>query len=158
MLGDDQRAAVRRELERHRGREIDTAGDGFLATFDGPARAIRCACAIREAVRPLGLEVRAGLHTGEIELLGNGVAGIAVHIAARVAALAGSGEVLTSSTVKDLVAGSGVQFSDRGTHTLKGVPNGFRIRVGDWRVSYTLDYQAGVMSVFEIAPRGGAYR
>jgi class 3 adenylate cyclase len=126
LLGD-QRAAVRRELDRHRGREIDTAGDGFLATFDGPARAIRCACAIRDAVRPLGLEVRAGLHTGEIELLGDGVAGIAVHIAARVAALAGSGEVLTSSTVKDLVAGSGVQFSDRGSHTLRGVPDQWRL-------------------------------
>jgi class 3 adenylate cyclase/pimeloyl-ACP methyl ester carboxylesterase len=126
LLGD-QRAAVRRELDRHRGREIDTAGDGFLATFDGPARAIRCACAIRDAVRPLGLEVRAGLHTGEIELLGDGVAGIAVHIAARVAGLAGSGEVLTSSTVKDLVAGSGLQFSDRGSHTLRGVPDQWRL-------------------------------
>jgi pimeloyl-ACP methyl ester carboxylesterase/class 3 adenylate cyclase len=126
VLGD-QRATVRRELDRHRGREIDTAGDGFLATFDGPARAIRCACAIREAVRPLGLEVRAGLHTGEIELLGDGVAGIAVHIAARVAALAGPGEVLTSNTVKDLVAGSGVQFSDRGSHTLRGVPDQWRL-------------------------------
>ena len=122
-LLSDQRAAVRRELDRYRGREIDTAGDGFLATFDGPARAIRCACAIREAVRPLSLEVRAGLHTGEIELVGDGVAGIAVHIAARVAALAGSGEVLTSSTVKDLVAGSGLHFGDRGSHTLKGVPD-----------------------------------
>jgi class 3 adenylate cyclase/pimeloyl-ACP methyl ester carboxylesterase len=126
LLGD-QRAAVRRELDRHRGREIDTAGDGFLATFDGPARAIRCACAIRDAVRPLGLEVRAGLHTGEIELLGDGVAGIAVHIAARVAGLAGSGEVLTSSTVKDLVAGSGLHFSDRGSHTLRGVPDQWRL-------------------------------
>ncbi len=126
-LLSDQRAAVRRELDRYRGREIDTAGDGFLATFDGPARAIRCACAIREAVRPLSLEVRAGLHTGEIELVGDGVAGIAVHIAARVAALAGAGEVLTSSTVKDLVAGSGLHFGDRGSHTLKGVPDQWRL-------------------------------
>ena len=126
LLGD-QRAAVRRQVDRHRGREIDTAGDGLLATFDGPARAIRCACAIRDAVRLLGLEVRAGLHTGEIELLGDGVAGIAVHIAARVAALAGAGEILTSSTVKDLVAGSGVQFSDRGSHALKGVPDQWRL-------------------------------
>ena len=120
-------AAVRRELERFRGREVDTAGDGFLATFDGPARAIRCAGAIVEAVRSLEIEVRAGLHTGEIELLGGGIAGIAVHIAARVSGLAGPGEVLVSSTVKDLVAGSGLRFADRGTHTLKGVPDEWRL-------------------------------
>jgi class 3 adenylate cyclase len=114
-------AAVRRELERFRGREIDTAGDGFLATFDGPARAIRCAVAIREALRELGLQVRAGLHTGECELLGDKVAGIAVHTGARVAALAGPGEVLVSSTVRDLVSGSGIAFEDRGEHDLKGV-------------------------------------
>ena len=103
-------AMVRRELARFRGREIDTAGDGFLATFDGPARAIRCAAAIRDAVRQLGIAVRAGLHTGEIELMGDDVGGIAVHIGARVMSLAGASEVLVSSTVKDLVAGSGIQF------------------------------------------------
>jgi class 3 adenylate cyclase len=114
-------AAVRRELERFRGREVDTAGDGFLATFDGPARAIRCAVAIRDAVRALGLELRAGLHTGECELLGDRVAGIAVHTGARVAALAGAGEVLVSATVRDLVSGSGLTFEDRGEHEMKGV-------------------------------------
>jgi class 3 adenylate cyclase len=114
-------AAVRREIERSRGREIDTAGDGFLATFDGPARAIRCAVAIREALRDLGLEVRAGLHTGECELLAEKVTGLAVHTGARVAGLAGPGEVLVSSTVRDLVAGSGIAFEDRGVHDLKGV-------------------------------------
>ncbi|HEX3255497.1 MAG TPA: adenylate/guanylate cyclase domain-containing protein [Gaiellaceae bacterium] len=120
-------AAVRRELERFRGREIDTAGDGFLATFDGPARAIRCAIAIRDAVESVGLAVRAGLHTGECEMRGDGVSGIAVHMGARVAALAEPGEVLVSSTVKDLVAGSGIEFEDRGVHELKGVP-------GEWRL------------------------
>jgi class 3 adenylate cyclase len=120
-------SAVRRELDRFRGREVDTAGDGFLATFDGPARAVRCATAIRERVRSLGLEVRAGAHTGECELDADKVRGIAVHTAARVAALAGPGEVLVSSTVKDLVAGSGLEFEDRGTHELKGVP-------GEWRL------------------------
>ncbi|HEY2938028.1 MAG TPA: adenylate/guanylate cyclase domain-containing protein [Gaiellaceae bacterium] len=115
------RAAVRRELERFRGREVDTAGDGFLATFDGPARAIRCAVAVREAVRLLGLELRAGLHTGECELLGDKVAGIAVHTGARVASLAGAGEVLVSATVRDLVSGSGIAFDDRGDHELRGV-------------------------------------
>ena len=114
-------AAVRRELDRFRGHEVDTAGDGFLATFDGPARAIRCALATRDAIRPLGLELRAGLHTGECELTGDKVAGIAVHTGARVAALAGPGEVLVSSTVRDLVSGSGIAFEDRGEHELKGV-------------------------------------
>ena len=114
-------AAVRRELERFRGREVDTAGDGFLATFDGPARAIRCAVAIRDAVRALGLELRAGLHTGECELLGDKVAGIAVHTGARISALAGAGEVLVSATVRDLVSGSGLVFEDRGEHEMKGV-------------------------------------
>jgi class 3 adenylate cyclase len=114
-------AAVRRELDRFRGREVDTAGDGFLATFDGPARAVRCAVAAREAVRGLGLELRAGLHTGECELLGGKVAGIAVHTGARVAALAAPGEVLVSTTVRDLVSGSGIVFEDRGEHALKGV-------------------------------------
>jgi pimeloyl-ACP methyl ester carboxylesterase len=118
---------VRRELARFRGREVDTAGDGFLATFDGPARAVRCATAIRESVGQLGLDVRAGVHTGECELDGKKVRGIAVHTGARVAALAGAGEVLVSSTVKDLVAGSGLEFEDRGAHELKGVP-------GEWRI------------------------
>jgi class 3 adenylate cyclase len=113
---------VRAMLARYRGTETKTTGDGFLATFDGPARAVKCAQAIVEAVRPLKLEVRAGCHTGEIELLGNDVGGIAVHIGARVAALAGPSEVLVSSTVKDLVAGAGLVFEDRGEHTLKGVP------------------------------------
>jgi class 3 adenylate cyclase len=116
-----QRHAVRRELERFRGREVDTAGDGFLATFDGPARAIRCARAAVDAVRELGIELRAGLHTGECELRGDRVAGIAVHTGARVAALAGPSEVLVSATVRDLVSGSGIEFEDRGEHDLKGV-------------------------------------
>ncbi len=114
---------VRAMLARYRGREVSTAGDGFLATFDGPARAVKCAQAICEAVKPLGLEVRAGCHTGEIELLGTDVGGIAVHIGARVAALAGPSEVLVSSTVKDLVAGSGLTFEDRGRRRLRGVPD-----------------------------------
>src|SRR2546425_267103 len=113
--------AVRQELGRFRGREIHTTGDGFFATFDGPARAVRCALAIREAVRPLGLEIRTGLHTGECELRGDDVSGIAVHIGARVAAAAHAGEVLVSGTVKDLVTGSGLRFVERGVHRLKGV-------------------------------------
>ena len=120
-------AAVRHELTRFRGREIDTAGDGFLATFDGPARAIHCASAIRDAVHRLGLEIRAGLHTGEVELARDGVRGIAVHTAARVCAEAGPGEVLVSSTAKDLVAGSGIVFEDRGPHALKGVTEEWRL-------------------------------
>ena len=120
-------ALIRSQLARFRGREIDTAGDGFLAAFDGPARAIGCALAIREAVGTLDLQVRAGLHTGEVEVLGDKLAGVAVHTGARVAAEAGAGEVLVSSTVKDLVAGSGIEFEDRGTHELKGVP-------GEWRL------------------------
>jgi len=120
-------AVVRRELERGRGREVDTAGDGFLATFDGPARAIRSACAIAERVQALALDIRSGLHTGEVELAGDHVRGIAVHIGARTAALAGPGEVLVTSTVKDLVAGSGIEFEDRGARTLKGVPGKWRI-------------------------------
>ncbi len=118
---------VRRELERYRGREINTTGDGFLATFDGAARAVRSARAIEQAVKRLGLDIRAGLHTGEVEYVGENVAGIAVHTAARVAALAAPGEVLVSSTVKDLVAGSGLRFGERGTHTLKGVPDEWRL-------------------------------
>jgi pimeloyl-ACP methyl ester carboxylesterase len=115
--------AVRVELDRFRGREVDTAGDGFLATFDGPARAVRCAAASIGAVGELGLEMRAGVHTGEVEVAGEKVRGLAVHIGARVAGLAGAGEVLVSSTVKDLVAGSGLVFEDRGEHVLKGVPD-----------------------------------
>jgi class 3 adenylate cyclase len=126
-LLEKHNAAVRAFLARYRGNEVKTTGDGFLATFDGPARAVKCAQAICEAVRPLGLEVRAGCHTGEIELLGADVGGIAVHIGARVGALAGPSEVLVSSTVKDLVAGSGLVFEDRGEHTLKGVPEAWRL-------------------------------
>ncbi|HET9324189.1 MAG TPA: adenylate/guanylate cyclase domain-containing protein [Gaiellaceae bacterium] len=118
---------VRRELQRYRGVEVDTAGDGFLATFDGPARAVRCAAAIGKAVRTLGIEVRAGVHTGEVERVGTGITGIAVHTGARVAAEAGPGEVLVSSTVKELVAGSGLGFVDRGVHRLKGVPGESRL-------------------------------
>jgi class 3 adenylate cyclase len=123
--------AVRFQLGHFRGREMDTAGDGFFATFDGPARAISSACAIRESVGELGLEVRAGLHTGECELIDNKVGGIAVHIGARIAALAEPGEVLVSSTVKDLVAGSGIEFEDRGEHQLKGISEAWHLfRVG----------------------------
>jgi class 3 adenylate cyclase len=118
---------VRDELRRFRGREVDTAGDGFLATFDGPARGIRCAFAIRDSIARLGLEVRSGLHTGEVELSGARVRGIAVHIGARVAGLASPGEVLVTRTVKDLVAGSGIEFEDRGAHPLKGVPEEWQI-------------------------------
>lgn len=112
-----------RELARFRGRAVKTMGDGFLATFDGPARGIRCAAAIRDGARAqFGLEVRTGLHTGEIEVMGDDVGGIAVHIGARVAANARPGEVLVSGTVKDLVVGSGISFEDRGERELKGVP------------------------------------
>ena len=121
-LLDAHDAAVRRELERFRGQEVKTTGDGFLACFDGPVRAIRCAQAITDGARTLGIEVRAGLHTGECETRGDDLAGVAVHIAARVASLAQAGEVLCSRTVTDLVAGSGIGFADRGVHTLKGVP------------------------------------
>jgi pimeloyl-ACP methyl ester carboxylesterase len=126
-LLEDHNAAVRRELQRYGGTEIDTAGDGFLASFDGPARAIRCAVALHRAVTPLELRLRIGLHTGEVERTGQKLSGIAVHTGARVASLAAPGEVLVSSTVRDLVAGSGIQFGDRGTHALKGVP-------GEWRI------------------------
>jgi class 3 adenylate cyclase len=119
--------AVRAELARFRGRELDTAGDSLFASFDGPARAIRCACAITDAVRPLDVAVRVGLHTGECEVIGSKVGGLAVHIGARVAALAEPGQVLVSSTVRDLVAGSGVRFEDRGTHALKGVPGAWTL-------------------------------
>jgi class 3 adenylate cyclase len=134
-LGDSQwrdllerhHSLVRRELGHFGGREVKTVGDGFLATFDGPARAVRCACAIREGVQTLGVTMRAGLHTGECELLDADIGGIAVHIAARVEAEAEPGEVLVSSTVKDLVVGSGISFGDRGARALKGVP-------GEWRL------------------------
>lgn len=120
-------AAVRGELARFQGRELDTAGDGFFASFDGPARAVRAATAIGNSLRQLGIEVRAGVHTGECELSGGKVVGVAVSIASRIASLAGPGEVLTSSTVKDLVAGSGLQFDDRGAHLLKGIDEPWRI-------------------------------
>jgi class 3 adenylate cyclase len=126
-LLDEHHGAVRRQLARFRGIEMDTAGDGFFARFDGPARAIQCARAITAAVQQLGIQVRAGLHTGECEVADGKVAGIAVSIGARIAAAAAPGEVLVSSTVKDLVAGSGLTFDDRGTHELKGVP-------GEWRL------------------------
>jgi class 3 adenylate cyclase len=134
-LLDSHHALVRRELARFRGREVDTAGDGFLAAFDGPARAVRCAVAVREAVRGLGLQIRAGLHTGEVELAGDRISGLAVHIGARVAAAARAGEVLVSSTVRDLVAGSGLRFQDRGRHPLRGVP-------GDWHL-FALEGEGG---------------
>jgi class 3 adenylate cyclase len=128
QLLERHNAQVRQELQRHRGREVSTVGDGFLATFDGPARAVRCAQAIGRGVRALGLEVRAGLHTGELEVAGDDVRGLAVHFGARIAALAGPGEVLVSSTVRDLVAGSGIEFEERpAAAQLKGVP-------GEWRL------------------------
>ncbi|HEX5526355.1 MAG TPA: adenylate/guanylate cyclase domain-containing protein [Solirubrobacterales bacterium] len=120
-------AAVRRQLALHRGREVKTMGDGFLATFDGPARAIRCAAALQGEVGGLGIEVRAGIHTGEVELIGDDVGGMAVNIGARIGALADAGEVLVSSTVRELVVGSGLEFADRGVQTLKGAP-------GEWRL------------------------
>jgi len=126
-LVERHHGAVRGLLGRYRGREVDTAGDGFFATFDGPARAIRCAAAIREAVRPLGIEVRAGLHTGEVETVNDKVGGIAVSVGARVAAQAAPNEVLVSHTVKALVAGSGLVFEDAGEHELKGVPDRWRL-------------------------------
>jgi len=120
-------AVVRAQLDRFHGRELDTAGDGFFAAFDGPIRAIRCATAIENAVRDLGLDVRAGLHAGECEVVGQKLGGVAVIVGARVASLAGPGEILVSSTVKDLVAGSGIEFEDRGTATLKGLPDEWRL-------------------------------
>jgi class 3 adenylate cyclase len=124
-----QRVLVRQELNRFRGREIDTAGDGFLATFDGPARAVRCAQAIVQAMEAIGIEIRAGIHTGEVVLIGEGVGGIAVHIGARVAAKAAPSQVLVSGTVRDLVAGSGIEFDDQGAFPLKGVPGRWRLFV-----------------------------
>jgi len=126
-LLDAHDAVVRAQLNRFRGREVNTSGDGFLAMFDGPQRAMRCAMAIRDAVRSLGIQVRAGLHTGECEVRGDDIGGIAVHIGARVSALAGPNDVLVSSTLRDLVIGSGLEFEDRGAHQLKGVP-------GEWHL------------------------
>jgi class 3 adenylate cyclase len=126
-LLDAHDVIVRAQLNRFRGREVNSTGDGFLAMFDGPQRAIRCAMAIRDAVQALGIQVRAGLHTGECEVRGEDIGGIGVHIGARVSALAGPNEVLVSSTLRDLVIGSGLEFDDRSTHQLKGVP-------GDWRL------------------------
>jgi class 3 adenylate cyclase len=127
-LLDAHDAVVRSQLARYRGREVNTSGDGFLAMFDGPQRAIRCAMAIRDAVQALGSQVRAGLHTGECEVRGDDIGGIGVHIGARVSSLAGANDVLVSSTLRDLVIGSGLEFEDRGAHQLKGVP-------GEWRLS-----------------------
>lgn len=124
-------ALVRGELTRYRGREVKAVGDGFLATFDGPARAIRAAQSIVNATRSIGLDVRAGVHTGECEMLGDDIGGIAVHVGARIAALAGPGEVLVSSTVRDLIAGSGIEVTDRGEHRLKGVPGEWRLYIAD---------------------------
>jgi class 3 adenylate cyclase len=126
-LLDAHDAVVRSQLSRFRGREVNTSGDGFLAMFDGPQRAIRCAMSIRDAVQALGIEVRAGLHTGECEIRGDDIGGIGVHIGARVSALAGPNEVLVSSTLRDLVIGSGLEFEERGTYELKGVP-------GEWHL------------------------
>jgi class 3 adenylate cyclase len=127
-LLDAHDAVVRSQLARFRGREVNTSGDSFLAMFDGPQRAIRCAMAIRDAVHALGIEVRAGLHTGDCEVRGDDIGGIGVHIGARVSALAGPNDVLVSSTLRDLVIGSGLEFEERGTHELKGVP-------GEWHIS-----------------------
>ena len=123
---------VRAQLEQFRGREINTAGDGMFATFDGPARAVRCAQAIADGAHPLGIEVRAGVHVGECEVRGNDLAGLAVHIGARVCALAGAGEVLATSMVRDLVAGSGIEFTDRGNHALKGISGEWTILAASW--------------------------
>ena len=126
-LLDRHNDLVRRHLSRHQGREVKTIGDGFLATFDGPARGVRCAAELAAEVKRLGIEIRAGLHTGECELVGDDVAGMAVNIGARVSSLAGPGEVLVSGTVRDLVVGSGLEFADRGEHELKGVPGAWRL-------------------------------
>jgi class 3 adenylate cyclase len=126
-LVERHHGVTRAMLGRYRGREIDTAGDGFFATFDGPARGVRCAQAIVDAVKPLGIQIRAGLHTGEVESIDGKVGGIAVNVGARICGRAADSEVLVSQTVKDLVAGSGLAFEDRGIHALKGVP-------GDWHL------------------------
>jgi class 3 adenylate cyclase len=149
-LLDDHYRVVRRQLDRYGGREVKTVGDGVLATFDGPARAVRCAAAIRDGVAELGLEMRAGLHTGEIEVEPDDIAGLAVHIGARISALAGAGEVLVSSTVKDLVVGSGLEFAERGTHELKGVP-------GEWRL-YAVADAASPADTISVIDRSQQYR
>ena len=149
-LLDAHDAVVRAQLVRFRGREVNTSGDGFLATFDGPQRAIRCAAAIRDAVAALGIEVRAGLHTGECEVRGDDIGGIGVHIGARVSALAGPNDVLVSSTVRDLVIGSGLEFEDRGAHALKGVPGAVasvRRRLERWGFVAFGDTSGGVAVV-----------
>ena len=147
-LLDAHDAIVRSQLARFRGREVNTSGDGFLAMFDGPQRAIRCAMAIRDAVQALGIEVRAGLHTGECEVRGDDIGGIGVHIGARVSALAGPNEVLVSSTLRDLVIGSGLEFEERGTHALKGVP-------GEWHL-FAVASSLAVVSAKLISPPVGA--
>jgi class 3 adenylate cyclase len=149
-------ALVRRQIAHFCGREIATAGDGFLALFDGPARGVRCGLAIRDAIRSLGLEVRAGLHTGECVRMGDNVGGIAVHIGARIAAEAGAGEVLTSSTVKDLVVGSGLSFQDRGSRTLKGVDGEWRLFAAGLRCS-DLDLRTPVGAATRREPRGARF-
>ena len=131
-LLENHHSTIRRNLARFRGHEVKTTGDGILATFDGPARGVRCACAVAEEIRPLGIDVRAGLPTGECEMMGDDVGGIAVHIGARVASLAAAGEVLVSRTVKDLVPGSGLRFADRGSQSLKGVPGEWHIYAVEW--------------------------
>jgi class 3 adenylate cyclase len=138
-------AVTRSQLERFRGREVKRTGDGFLASFDGPARAIRCACSIREEMRELGVAIRAGIHTGECELLGDDLAGLAVHVAARVGATAGPNEVLVSGTVRDLVMGSGIEFVDRGHQELKGVP-------GDWRLFTVGSAESRATDSAQLAP------
>ncbi len=131
-LLENHHSTIRRNLARFRGHEVKTTGDGILATFDGPARGVRCACAVAEEIRPLGIDVRAGLHTAECEMMGDDVGGIAVHVGARVASLAAAGEVLVSRTVKDLVPGSGSRFADRGSQSLKGVPGEWHIYAVEW--------------------------
>ena len=143
-------ALARREIERFRGRELSASGDGFVASFDGPARAVRCAEAVSQALAPLGADIRAGLHTGEIELAGG--AGVAVQIASWIAELAGAGEILVSNTVKDLVAGSGLRFEDRGMYTLKGTPDQWRLYALE-RAGYRLPQPAGRQTVSELTPR-----
>jgi class 3 adenylate cyclase len=151
VLADHDRL-VRAQLHEYNGREVKTTGDGFLATFDGPARAIRCACAIRDTVKAeLGLGVRAGIHTGECEVVDDDVAGMAVHIGARVGSLAGEGEVLVSSTVKDLVVGSGFAFADRGEHSLKGVP-------GAWRTFAVQGEGSSGVTPIPVEPKGRSER
>lgn len=127
VLLDTHDRTVRQELTRFRGNEVKSLGDGFLATFDGPARAIRCACAIRDALKGIGVPARAGLHTGEVEITDTDARGIAVHLASRVAGTGNTGDVIVSRTVKDLVAGSGLSFDDFGTHALKGMPEAWQL-------------------------------